>query len=516
MRQWVALLIAPVFVGSCSLLYNPSNLGKGNPDASDGPRIDAPMTADAAIDVPPLADANPGLLSIDAIYPTAIYEGQGTFGSRPALVVVHGHHIVADGLSVAVSGASTVAVTSFTRSNDGDYIAVQLTADIDGSNAKTDTPLMITVNQNGAPAPVSLGGLTLKSLPSLTGNNVALNLDTLEPLYAQINLTGTNTFSGDLTKRLILRATSSITVGTINANGGNASGGTAGTAGPAGGCVGGEVAGMGGCVGGGGGAGIGGGGGGAGFGAAGGVGQGGAAGGTAGMMEGDPAIAVYANNVGGGGGGGAIATLGLLANPGAGGGGGGSVELTAGGNVTVGTVNVNGGKGGNGASVTTGAGGGGGGSGGLIMVRTDFGSITATSLTATGGAKGTGSSSGDGGAGAVGRIRWDAPTGAPAGMPAPHRGPSFAATTPSTTAEQKPSITMAGSDGDIFDVYVIADDNMVHTGEPMMQTFAGGAASFMPTLLPGYNKLCVTIRPGMRLTSEADKCVEIAYLPPGG
>ena len=72
MRQWVALLIAPAFVGACSLLYNPSNLGKGNPDASDAPRIDAPMTADAAIDAPPLADANPSMLSLDAVYPTAV------------------------------------------------------------------------------------------------------------------------------------------------------------------------------------------------------------------------------------------------------------------------------------------------------------------------------------------------------------------------------------------------------------------------------------------------------------
>lgn len=517
MRQWVALLIAPAFVGACSLLYNPSNLGKANPDAN-GPRIDALMTADAAIDAPPLADANPSMLSLDAVYPTAIYEGQGKLGSRPALVVVHGHHIVADGLSVSISGSATVTAGNVTRSNDGDYIAIELTADVDGSDAKTDTPLMITVNQNGAPAPVSLGGLTLKSLPSLTGNNVALDLTNLEPLYAQINLTGTNTFTGDLTKRLILRATSSITVGTINANGGNASGSSAGAAAPAGGCAGGGAGSMGACAGGGGGAGLGGGGGGGGFAVDGSVGQGGGAGGAAGPKQGDPAIAIYANNIGGGGGGGQKTDLTLIVTVGAGGGAGGSIELTAGGNVTATALNAKGGNGGNGAAVALGGGGGGGGgSGGLIMVRSDFGAITATALAATAGAKGTGGGgAAEGGAGAVGRIRWDAPTGSPSGMPAPHRGPSFAATTPTTTTEQKPTIMMTGTDGDIFDVYVIADDNMVHTGEPMMQTFAGGTASFMPTLLPGYNKLCVTIRPGMRLTSEADKCMDIAYLPPGG
>ena len=75
----LAKLAPALLVGGCSLIYNPSNINKPPADATD-----AQMTADAAIDAPMLADANPADLVIQQISPATIYEGQGTGGSRPA------------------------------------------------------------------------------------------------------------------------------------------------------------------------------------------------------------------------------------------------------------------------------------------------------------------------------------------------------------------------------------------------------------------------------------------------
>ena len=73
--------------------------------------------------------------------------------------------------------------------------------------------------------------------------------------------------------------------------------------------------------------------------------------------------------------------------------------------------------------------------------------------------------------------------------------------------------TVNGHDGDVFDAYAIDAMGLDHEGEPMNQTISGGMKVISAALLPGYQKLCVTLRPGVRHSSLGDTCIEIAYLP---
>ena len=54
---------------------------------------------------------------------------------------------------------------------------------------------------------------------------------------------------------------------------------------------------------------------------------------------------------------------------------------------------------------------------------------------------------------------------------------------------------------------------MEHNGEPKDQMFTNGMLNLVPAMLPGYNKLCLTLEPGARRGDLADACIEIAYLP---
>jgi hypothetical protein len=224
-----------------------------------------------------------------------------------------------------------------------------------------------------------------------------------------------------------------------------------------------------------------------------------------------------------GGGGGAAANSTLGSKGGGGGGGGGTVELTAGGDINCGAVNVSGGNGANATSTlsTSPSGGGGGGAGGVIVVRTEAGTITNTTLTAAGGSPGDGAGGGaTGGQGGAGRIRVDAPgalpTTAPTGVV--HRGLAFAAGTMRVSTTVNPMVTLIGTSGDVFDMYVVDSAGVEHFGEPQNQTIeSSGMKSLTVTLLPGYNRLCATLKPGVRNKDDrfnlADTCVEIAYLP---
>ncbi|HEX5059038.1 MAG TPA: hypothetical protein VFV99_06745 [Kofleriaceae bacterium] len=517
MRQYVAMLM-PMVVGSgCSLLYNPSNLGKANPDASDAPMIDAEMTADADIDAPPLADANPGMLTLLDVTPKVLLEGQGQFGSRPAVLVIKGHHIVSDNLSVAITPSTGITVGATTVAMNGDYIAVEVSVAIDTNANAGMTPLTITVMQNGGPGGgVALTNkLSLQNLPQFpAGTSIATG--SLAELYSDVN-TGNVTFTG--TARASVRSVSRIKMGNITANGGNGSTNGAGGAGP-GACAGGAPASNAPCLqsdGGGVGAGGDSGGGGGGFAVAGNPGVTGDAGtgGAGGGAHGDNQIISFAAQGAGGGGGG----KGALSNSGGGGGGGGTIELTAGGNIEVGTIDAKGGAGGAGSSVLSlgASGGGGGGSGGTVVLRSDTGTIVSGAIAATpggGGASG-GTGAGAGGAGAPGRVRVDVASGSlPSSNPSLHRGPAFV-NVPTVVTTNKVMLSMTGANADVVNAYVIPDDGMVHLGEPMGMMFNNGMLSFQGVLLPGYNKLCVTLEPGMRGHADtlADKCIELAYLP---
>lgn len=508
MRQQVAKLWPVVFVGGCSLIYNPTNIGK----ASDA-AIDAPP------DAPP-ADADPTMLMIEDVAPNVILEGQGEGGSRKALLVIRGHHIVSDGLAVSISPDTGLTLGAPTVAANGDFIAVEVTAAITAT-AMGSTPLTITVQQTGGPeGGVQLAGkLDLIHLPEFPAGT-AFATASLAPLYSKVETASNVTFSGSPLQPALIRAVSSITIGNINVSGAPAGTGNSFGAGGAGGCAGGGDGATGGCAqtdgGGGGAGGTPGGGAGGGFSGPGGSGNG-AGGGTAGTAHGNAQLVNYvgapgtANQSSGGGGGGAE----TLSNAGAGGGGGGTIELTAGGDITVGAITANGGKGGNATTLITGAGGGGGGSGGVVVLRSDAGAITADSISATGGAAGSGAGTGGGGGmGAPGRVRVDLATGTlPAATPASRRGPAFSATTLTIVNTASPMLTLSGTNNDVVDSFILDADDTPHFDQPMEQTFVNGALVLAPTLLPGYNRFCITLRPGMRGDALADKCIDLAYLP---
>src|SRR3954468_22109620 len=97
----LALTLVSVSGTGCSLIYNPSNIPPGVSDA-------APDAAD--IDAP-LADANPAKLEIDSFFPTTINEGQGDLGSRPMMLVLIGHQMVA-GAQVTLTSTPPVMVSA--------------------------------------------------------------------------------------------------------------------------------------------------------------------------------------------------------------------------------------------------------------------------------------------------------------------------------------------------------------------------------------------------------------------
>jgi len=525
MRQLLFTLTPALLVGGCSWLYNPSNILK--PDALADGKPDVFMQADARVDTPIPKDADPSMLTIDAVAPSVINEGAGDGHSRNALIVVHGHHMT-QAATAQIMGAANVSVVSQQVSADGDWMAVLVHAAVD-TTAATDsgtTPLTVQVNEAGAPGPVTLTGmLSLQNLPQLAiANNAVLDVTMLAPLYSQVTGTGTATFSGDPDHQAVIRSVSSIIVGTLQVKGGAAVKDTKGLGG-AGGCDGGGVASTGGCSGftgpGGGGAGLGGGGGGGN--AAGAGGGNGTGAGSAGGMAGNPQVVNYVTdasgtNRGNGGGGGGMGTvlLGGLTG-GAGGGGGGTLELDAGGDITA-VLDASGGNGGNAqANAVTGgdAGGGGGGAGGILVVRSQAGTVAVTA-TAKGGTAGMPvNGGGGGGGGAAGKIRIDMPSGnVPATMPPTHRGPSFDAATMQIVTDINPNMTVLGQTGDtIADAYDEDEAGHDHNGEPSGQTFAAGTINLVPAMRAGYNKLCLTLAPGMRHNDLADTCIEVAYLP---
>jgi hypothetical protein len=521
--------LTPVFLSGCSLLYNPNNIKPPPVDASDAQDIDAEMMADASIDAPPIIDVDPTMLAVSDAWPAVIYEGQGVDNSAQAMLVIKGAHFAADA-TVSVSPMTDLTLGTPTISAHHDYIAVPITFAI----SATDTgavPITITVNETGASAPVTLAGkVSVQYLKKLT--NPALTLP-LEERYSQVALTGAPTFTGDLTSPVIIRSVSSITcasngTGAFNAKGGSTTN-TNGAAGGPGGCGGGDEGAAGGCanplVGGGGSTSGGNGGGGGGYGS---MGQNG--GSTGGVAHGSALILSYAgtdatgtdrNQASGGGGGTADGIL-LPSGGGGGGGGGGAVELTAGGDIKCGAIDVTGGTGANAAgTLTGGGGGGGGGAGGVIVLRTDRGTITGAAMTANGGGGGNKSGSGsNGGAGGIGRMRVNAPGNLPAATPsgALHRGLSFASSTMPIYTTPSPSVTLLGAAGDVFDMYVVDGAGVAHEGEPKNVTMDGsGMMALQVTLLAGYNRLCATIRPGTRNLTDryslTDTCIELTYLP---
>jgi hypothetical protein len=522
MRQSLAIALAYIFGGGCSLIYNPNSLGQ--PDDAKV-FLDA-IPIDASIDAPPVLDADPTMLAIDDVFPKTIYAGQGSNGSFPVTLAIHGKDIV-DGFALTITGSSQVHVIGTpVHSPDRDWIAAQL--EIDTGSAGSDTPLTISVsepdNGSGGMSMAMSGKLVLANPPSLTGSGaISMDVSTLASVTYQVINAPKLTFSdtGGTGSPIYLKSYSSITLGSITARGGaGTSGGAIGAAG-FGGCAGGDHDQPGQCSqGGGGGASATNGGGGGGFAQLGGTGVANVPGGAA--HGSDDLVNLLADqknsgtNQSAGGGGGGL-DQGIGGSAGTGGGGGGTIVIEAGGTIGVTSVDVGGGAGGNGTSglLVGGGGGGGGGTGGVIVLRSAGSKITAGTLAAAGGGGGSGGGGGNvGGAGSPGRIRIDTNAALPMTSMPPHQGPVFDPTTPTSTTDINQNVTMIGQSGDTVTVYDVDGSGSDHTGEAMNVPFdTFGHATIRLSLIDGYNLICATLDDGMSGNDLADTCFEIVYLP---
>ena len=497
MRHVVATLTPALFVGGCSIIFNPT----GIPPA-DGPTVDVEVRA----------DANPAALQLDEAFPSTIHEGTGTGGSRPAVVVLRGKQFVAaSNLTVTLTPTTAATLDSFEVSGNGDYIALVISAPITSCAPPMTTPIHIEVSQNDGMGGTVAKGLDTFSVTCLRELTAAVsNTDMLDPIYSKIEINNALDFSTG-SKNTILKSASFISLSTLDASAGGAP--TPGPGGKGGGSAGAAVTGAGGLgsgPGGGKGGGVtGGGGGGAGFESAGspgtnGVGAGGAGGGGAG----DIWIASWSANTSSGGGGGAGGTLGAGA---AGGGGGGGIELSAAGDITTGAITANGATGGTGVND---GGKGGSGSGGAVLIRTYKTLSVASVSVAPGPPNGTGA--GAGGAASVGRVRIDAAVGTyPAA--AHTKGPMFV-DPPLKTTDQHPTLMLRGQRDVNTTTFRVYDKNQVVVpGGPYEVIFSPtdpGLAEVVPTLKAGFNKICMWVEGGDLAVDESVNCVTIAYLPP--
>ena len=127
-------VLALVLLSGCSFIYNPTNLDHS---------IDSNTS-----DVEVVADVDPTMLKLTDAWPAQVFEGAGTGGARPALVVIYGHQIAED--AVVTITPPAVKIVSATIAGDHNFIALALEADDDGTdNDGTSEPLMIGVTQRG-------------------------------------------------------------------------------------------------------------------------------------------------------------------------------------------------------------------------------------------------------------------------------------------------------------------------------------------------------------------------------
>jgi hypothetical protein len=174
--------------------------------------------------------------------------------------------------------------------------------------------------------------------------------------------------------------------------------------------------------------------------------------------------------------------------------------------MVTGQIDVSGGAGsGSGA-------GGGGGAGGMVIVAgasLSFPAIS-TMIKATGGAAGTGTSSNSGGSGSVGRVRWDAPSGtAPTSDGAVARGPAFVS---NSVVLSSNTLQLIGQPDTSIMFYVV--DATGQQSTPAMASFnGGGSTTIEPVLSIGWNHVCAYLPLGSPGSLEAERCIDVAYLP---
>jgi hypothetical protein len=489
---------ALVSLAGCSLIYNPANL----PD----PRTDGDLPPDVMPDSEDKLDANSALLSIDEVFPVEIFEGTGTGGSRQGILTVHGMNIVAGAKISVASHAGSLGDPKITIDDantdvaaNGNIVAAPFTLDIndqlaDGARIRLD----VTVTQPNGASTVSAtlqetergtAALEVVGLDELTGPAVV----TGSKEYSEVNADSI-TATPAVAMPVIIHARGRINVtGAVTANANGIDGGAGGNKGGAGG----PILNPGQPGDGPGGAGTGGqpgtNGGGGGFFAVG--------GGAGGPASGQPELLTLdvPNRSSGGGGGNGRAVLNGGAG-GFGGGGGGSIALTAGGTISLTTIEA---KGANGENVDNSNGDGGGGSGGVVLLR--GAEVTAT-INVDGG--------GGGSTGSIGRSRVDA--GTKAAATAAYRGIMLDKATPIITKDPTPEITVYGADNVSFKYRIksltssqVSNNLDGSIGPDGENTFDLGAELFR-----GLNEVCVFV-PGADLVNQRDEarnCVQIVYL----
>ncbi len=495
--------------GGCSLIYD-----AGDFNASDA----APPMADA---MPP-PDVDPTMLSLDAVTPDTVLEGEGSMATGRAIpLLVTGNSIAADAVirielaGGADAGTVPIEVGDTVVSTDGTMAATTIRVPVMDTVGQGESLLLrVIVDQTGASAGLDFTVTGLDELEvaggTLTTQSAGLAAAYSRITFAQgVHLAGTGPARFHATSEIIVSAA-------VNADG--QSDGTAG----AGGCSGGAGETAGNCGNGGGGQGTSGvlqsgpGGGGGGFG---GVGQQGAGGmanapaGGGGMATGNDMLVPIATEAGqpgnrgnGGGGGGTGVLAGAAGN---GGGGGGVIDLSCDGTVTItggGALRAKGGDGVAGGGL--GGGGGGGGSGGAILVRAPGGLIDETAGSVVS-ASGGGNGGGNGGNGSGGRIRIDSPAdpSATVAAPAPVRGPLWRADLPAIVRQPSLTGTVVGAPGRAFAVWV--DDNEQSAVTPG----GGGSKQVTVPLVAGLNHVCVFAGAQADFRAEASMCRAVVYLP---
>jgi hypothetical protein len=504
--QRAGLVGGALVLGGCSFLYNPSGL----PNAA----IDGDIIEDAGIEIDQPTIVSPGELALAAVGPLVLLEGQGTGGSRPAVLAITGSNLAPEAVVTLVSAASDVPAPLIevdnehaVRSPSGTSIAVPVTLPIDVARGAGEIALIVQVTQPGSEGAVVTrmldGMVTLRTLPELSAPPVDSAM-----LYSRVALDAALSIAPGGAAPLVIRAVSSIELRDVhvdasqrNGGAGGAAGGVASMvgAGPGGGRPGGLLTG-----------GVIASGSGGGYSTTGGTGRDLLGNVNAGGAAAGDELLLLANNGSSGGGGGANA----------GGGGGGAIEITAGGTLTAGTITANGAAGGQGVALLGGPGG--GGSGGKILLRAGA-TATITSVTATGGAGGPQGSSGiSAGGGAGGRLRYDvgALAGTPALPAASRPGVSFSIEPGDnplivTDSRQGFAVTTTVSAipaNNVFDVYVF-DAAMANTDSDELQ-FVTPVTIFTPKLGPGFNRICVTPNGRNPLTDvTATTCIDVAYVP---
>jgi hypothetical protein len=486
----VACTVAGVSVlMGCSLLYNPNNL--------------PPLPIDAAVDA---TGVLPDLLAITAVGPLVLLEGQGTGGSRPAILAIEGNNIASDAtvtlVPVDAQGAAPVIEVDnahAVHALGGTVLAVPVTLPVDPNRGKPnaiDVMLTVQVTQMGAsgtPVVVPLAGkLTLRNLPEL--DTAITEVTALASRYSQVSVSAGLSFTAHANASpVVIRAVGAIDFGMGDVHvdalgqtpgpGGNAggakgaNGGGAGGGRPSGLLSGGLLAAA----------------------SGGGYGTAGTPGGAVGnanatpggLATGDDFLKSYPTNASSGGGGGDN-------NPG--GGGGGTLELTAGGTLTVGKVSANGGSAGGNA---------GGGSGGAILLRSGA-NATLGAITANGGSGG-----GSGGGGGVGRVRYDVLSLAGTAPPGARRGvvfdPSGGNIPLATNDAHQPLRVVSTTGATDYKVFVLNKDGTTTASTTV--TFGSSSAVITPTLVLGYNRICVTPPGSTPDIVESTNCLDIAYVP---